>query len=291
MLQLWIVASQAQTALIARYRPTLLKIANDLGLDLNLRALLTAALTYEPDAISARYIANRIPYTSDAVPQSQLEQLAAKGFLNASNQTEFRLTDTGRAAAKQIYPVLDEMNSLDVLSRENLARLAQLLNRVADAFQRAPEPPSKWCVTRARRLRIANAQSVSDIYFSLAEMNAYRDDCHLGAWRAQKLRGEAWEAFTLVWRGDAKNADELFEKLKLRGHIRDAYADALNDLAKRGWIEQKDGVYAATANGKKLREDVETQTDKNFYAAWNVLSDGEQKELENLLIQFRDALK
>ncbi|MBI3538071.1 MAG: hypothetical protein HY070_11010, partial [Chloroflexi bacterium] len=66
----WQIASQAQTALIARYRPTLLKIANDLGLDLNLRALLTAAFTYEPDAISARYIANRIPYTSDAVQQS-----------------------------------------------------------------------------------------------------------------------------------------------------------------------------------------------------------------------------
>ena len=293
----WNIAADAQNVLVARYRPIAEKIAASLGLDVIHWTTLTTALSYEPDPISSARMAQRNPYTLAAVLNQRLAHLAELGFLAKSGvneyrlANEYRLTDAGRQAARRLGEQLQAMNQFTGIPFADLEQLALLLRRVIEAFERADAPASKWAFTRVRRLRAPHAEPVADIYFSLGEMNAFRDDCHLSAWRAHSMNGPLWETLTLIWRGEAQTLYDLVQKLKPRGHSLESLASAVEDLKHRGWVEEQGSMYRTTEAGKTVRQAVEAQTDQIFYASWRVLTDAEQKEVEDLLMRFRDALK
>ena len=69
----------------------------------------------------------------------------------------------------------------------------------------------------------------------LSDLDAYHDDAHLDARRAYAVSGQAWEAFTYLWRDGRISAEALAARLARRGHGRDGYAAALEELAARGW--------------------------------------------------------
>jgi DNA-binding MarR family transcriptional regulator len=85
--------------------------------------------------------------------------------------------------------------------------------------------------------------------------------------------------------------DELCQKLERRGHSRDVYAQALDDLIRRGWISEEADKYRVTQKGQVLRQEAEDKTDRYFYAPWACLSKHESEELRDLLTQLRDGLR
>jgi DNA-binding MarR family transcriptional regulator len=95
----------------------------------------------------------------------------------------------------------------------------------------------------------------------------------------------------MIWREEADSPAALAEKLERRGHDQAAYAEALDDLRGRGWVEGQDGVYRVTEHGRSLRQAAEDATDQLFYAPWSCLNDGETHELRQLLTQLRDQLQ
>jgi DNA-binding MarR family transcriptional regulator len=125
----------------------------------------------------------------------------------------------------------------------------------------------------------------------LIDLLAYRDDAHVAAWQPYEVSGQAWEAFTFVWRGDAGTAAELAEKLPFRNYDQDAYAAALQDLATRGWLAKEDDRYVVTEKGKKLRQEAEDATDRYFDTAWAGLNEAEMKEARDLLEKLAEAVK
>jgi hypothetical protein len=135
--------------------------------------------------------------------------------------------------------------------------------------------------------------SLAQIDQCLDYLNAFRDDAHLAAWQPYGVSGHAWEAFTFVWRGDAHTAAELAEKLPRRGHSAPAYAEALSDLAGRGWVEEtSDGyAYRITEKGRTLRQQAEEATDRYFFAPWTSLNNVEIAQLHTLLTRLRDSLQ
>ena len=84
--------------------------------------------------------------------------------------------------------------------------------------------------------------------------------------------------------------DALYEKLRAWGVPQDVHAEDVKELARRGWAEEIAGVYQVTAAGKQVRAEVETETERLFFAPWASLNESELEELASLASQLRDGL-
>ncbi len=245
-----------------------------------------------PVPISAESLALRGPYTAMSLNAERLAESARLGLLTPAGPGEYHLTEAGLAAIKRIFgAAYAAMAPLHPLPEAGLQRLAGLLRRVVEAVQVAPEPPGKWSFRLSRRIdpgQETPALVWIDQY--LSDLNAYRDDAHLAAWRPYNISGATWEAFTRLWRGTARTLDDVCEQLAFRGHARTTYAAALIDLVVRGWLEVDGDGYRVTAAGLAVRQEAEAATDRYFYAPWHCLSDSETDELCALLAGVRDGV-
>jgi len=257
------------------------------------RGWLLAALTFAPEPISAERLRLRTPYAATQAFEERLANAARQGWLTPIRGDEYRLTEAGWYAAQRIVEAAyAAMASLQPLPPADLTRLAAHLRRLVEASLAAPQPPGKWCIAHSRRIARGDEASPAErIDQYLSDLGAYRDDAHLAAWQPYGLSGQAWEALTCLWRGEANSLDELCLKLQRRGHSRETYAEALQDLVKRGLVAEKAGTYRLTEQGKMLRQEAEEATDRYFYAPWAGLSEGEMHELRDLLTRLAEGLR
>lgn len=294
MSDLWPLARAAYDALGEVYGPVMARAAvEQAGLAPGMYfGWMLAAPGFAPAPISAERLAVRGPYTSLALNAERLAQSAALGLLTPAGPGEYHLTEAGLMAARRIFQAAyDSMAPLQPLPAADLARLADLLRRIVEATEQAPEPPGKWSFRLSRRIDPGqDAPPLIWIDQYLSDLNAYRDDAHLAVWRPYNISGAGWEAFTLLWRGAARTVDEVAERLAFRGHARETYAAALHDLVTRGWLAQEGDGYRLTDAGRALRQAAEAATDHYFYAPWGCLNAEELTELRELLAALRDAL-
>jgi len=296
MSQFWEKALQVQIALSGQFRPATESITKEIGLEPAVWNQLIAALSYEPEPISVSQIGNRNPYTDSGLLGSQLETLKTRGFLEGNPNGDYHLTDEGRAKALAILETQRAYHATILpLPESEIMPLASALKDVVVAVEKAPTPPGNWNFTRARHLQPgASAETITQIDHYVGCLNAFRDDAHLSAWKALGIGGPEWEALTLIWRGEAKNADELSQKLPFRGQTPQVYQASLDELERKGWVEEDTykGTrvwYEATASGKALREEAEATTDKNFDSGCS-LSEAESVRIQGLLEKLSAAL-
>lgn len=299
-LDVWPLAREAWIALTAHYGPAIDRAAEEHGIPLGeWYGWLMAARIFEPDPVSVQRLAVRSAYTApsrleaDLLKGVELGLLApAPGASHSGDGPHYFLTGAGhRAVQHLVETAYSAMADLRPLPDAELQRLAGLLRRLVQASLEAPEPPGKWCLRVARHFDPgAGAPVMVRIDQYLSDLKAYRDDAFLAAWRPHGVSGQAWEAFTLLWRGAAATPDELFARLPHRGFSREAYADALQELTARGWVGEDQGVYSVTGPGRELREETEATADRYFFAAWQSVDDAGIDELGELLVRFRDAL-
>jgi DNA-binding PadR family transcriptional regulator len=267
---LWPLAREAWDALSAVYGPVMAHAASEAGLPKgSYFGWMLAAPGLEPGPISAARLAGRAPYTALALNESRLADGADLGLLRPSGEGEYALTDAGRKAARRIFEAArDSMVSLQPLPPADLDRLAGLLRRLVEASLAAPEPPDGRCLRLSRRIDPGEMAPV-----------------------LVRISGAAWEAFSHLWRGDAGTLDDLYAKLAFRGHSREAYADAVQELIARRWVAGHEDGYRVTEAGQALRQQAEETTDRYFYAPWGCLDEGELGELRELLAGLRDGLR
>jgi DNA-binding MarR family transcriptional regulator len=290
---LWPTILEAIAALGRQYAPEMDRVTAELGLGEWLGVLLPA-LIFDPEPISAARLRRRSPYTSARFYNERMSKAAEGGHLAPVEavENEYRLTELGRQAAKRVFgAVYARLEMLQPAPQTELERLASILYRLVEACLAAPEPPGKWSIRLSRRIDPGDEAAVLvriDQYIS--DLAGYRDDAHLAAWQSHGLEGHTWEAFAVVWHGEAATLDELAQKLARRGYTRDEYQQALEDLIQRGWVEVKAGKYQSTAAGQAVHQAVEDVTDSYFYSPWACLSQDEAEELRALLEHLRDAL-
>jgi len=290
---LWPRAWAALQALTAHYGPAIDHAAEGAGIPFGeWYGWLMAARIFEPDPISAPRLQRRSAYTSLTRLEEQLARGLRLGLLERVAAGEYRLIQPGHAAVQRLIDTAyAAMTPLRPLPEADLARLADMLHRLVEACLAAPEPPDKWGLRTARHYDPgADAPVMVRLDQYLSDLNAYRDDAHLAAWQPYRVSGQAWEAFTFLWRGAATTLDELHARLLHRGYAREAYAAALDELVERDWIAQDGETWQLTASGRAVREQAEEATDRYFYAAWACLSETETAELRDLLIRFREGL-
>lgn len=297
---LWPLALEVLRALGSYYYPEMRKAATEVGLGDCDWYLLLAAIMLEPEPISCELLARRNPYTAPHVHQNLLQELARQGALLPSEDVaidetcSFRLSDAGRTAVHwMIKAAYSAMVRLAPIPEDREKRLLSLLSRIVQACSESPEPPGKWSFNLSRKTDPGESEPalvLIDQY--LSDLAAYRVDAHLAAWQPHRVSGYAWEAFTVLWRGEAGSIYELDQKLDRRGLSADDYRTALQTLIDYGWVmEGEGGSYNLTASGRKARQEAEDLTDRYFYAPWSVLSDDEITDLKQLLLTLWEGLK
>jgi hypothetical protein len=289
-LDLFSLIGEALGAIGTQYDEALRQTNADLGLEGQDWNLLFAVQGLEPDSATAarlqRFAANVTPQTLEA----QLAEAAGRGLLSGDAAQGYRFTERGRSAVKQSFgAVHSALAAVELLPEGQQRRLNMLVQRLVDATLAQPEPADK-AVLLASRLTDpgagASASALTDQY--LTDLARFRDDAHLAAWQPSGVGGIAWEALTLIWRGEAYSPDTLAKQLERRAQPAQVYVDAIHQLVERGWIAQYGETYRVTERGAALRQQAEDLTDRYFYAPWNSLSASEIEELRGLLTQLRD---
>ncbi len=252
--------------------------------------LLAVASDFEPQPISPARLQIRNPYSNAQFAADGLADMARRGLVEASGGGEYCLTAAGHEKVRALDNILrDTLGNAGSLPETETC--AALLRKLVDAALVAAEPADRTCVTTNRHSDPGPQGPVLlRILQCLADLNAFRDDAHLGAWRPTGVSGPAWEAFTFLWRGDVTGPADLAEKLPYRHFTADDYRAAVGELVDQGWVTAEDGVYRVTNDGRALRQQVEDLTDRYYYGAWQALSPAELTDLGVRLEHLRDGL-
>jgi DNA-binding MarR family transcriptional regulator len=283
----------ALRAIAQHYLPAYQKFAEEMALERQDIYLVQTAVTLDPEPINDERLRVRFPYAAAGAYENDLAGAAGRGFLEAAGEGNYRLTEAGHSLARRLLEIGEGIaQRLEPLPRSELEALAALLQKLVHAFESAPEPPGKWCLSHSRRLDPgAEAAVLERIRRYLGDLNAYRDDAHLAAWQGLDVSGREWETFTYVWRGEGRTAAELAEKLAYRGYDEVDYQATLAELVEHGWLKEVNGEYRLNDAGFAVRQAAEDKTDDYYYAAWDVLDEEEVAELQRLLTALRRNLE
>lgn len=243
---------------------------------------------------SAEEFARRDPYSNPAGFEGEFATLAEQGWIEPEGNGRYRVTERARELTAAVVRAGDAyLGTLEPLPSAELERLRALLARVREANLVAAEPPTRWATVRRFRVADADTPALGGIRELGMDLFAYRDDAHTEAWREHEASGLLWDTFSHVQSGDGRFGAEIASAAAFRGYAAADYDDAIAQLVARGWLapDGEHGRYRATAEGDRLRTDVEHLTDQYFYAPWAVLADAEVGELRSLLTRLRDRLR
>jgi DNA-binding MarR family transcriptional regulator len=255
---------------------------------------LQVAYGFDPEPITPGQFARRGPYSNPHALQRQMEESVERGWLAVNGPGQYRLTASGRQAARDIFAFADKtFGKIHPLPDDDMRRIVTLLGKVIEKARDLPEPPEKRALSWGAKFDPGpSAPPMVQVRRRMLDLLAFRDDVHIAAWQPYESNGQIWEALTYVWRGDAATAADLAEKLaEYRNYDGESYGTALQELVARGWIAEQDGRHAATDEGKALRQEAEDATDRYFDAAWTVLAGAEAKELQALLEELSGELE
>jgi hypothetical protein len=243
-----------------------------------------------PEPLTVAKFCKRAVYSAPRLIQGLLELLASEKYLDRIGE-DYYLTDAGQ-------DVIDTMtlrrtailSGFVSIPPADIGKLESLLRRVIEASLQTKTPPGTWCLTHSRNRASSNALPLVNIIRYCTDLNAFRDDCHLAAYHAHGIHGRTWEAFNFVRERKATTADELFNLLAYRGFTQAEWAESLQDLVDRGWVEKTGIDYKSTDTGETIYQKGQEQTDAYFYAPWSTLSGDEFDELIALMQQLHDQV-
>jgi len=152
------------------------------------------------------------------------------------------------------------------LSKDDLAELARLLERAFFAAAKAPEPATRQHTPFAFGYRGDDPPPGSFAQLDAAIFGLWqvRDDCHMAAWRASGLTGPEVEVLTRTWREEAADESSLADLLP---HQRPEDVSAAITRLRADRLVESD-VLRATDRGATVRQKIEDETDRLFFAPW-----------------------
>ena len=251
---------------------------------------LIQAAEFDPEPLSVARLRVRDIYASERIVAALLEVMAAERWFDRRGD-DYHLRAEGRAVLDRIRANRSRRLSALPLPAEPMTRLERALRDVIDRSLAAGDPPGTWSLAHSRRRAPADdAPPAEKLFQYVADINAFRDDCHMAAWRPRGMAGYVWEAFGLVADGTGPTADALFQALPYRGYSVADYAAALDDVAARGWVAPSNDGWQATDAGRAVRAAAEERTDDAFYAPWAHLSAAEVLAIRDDIVTLNQQL-
>lgn len=264
---------------------------------LTLVYLSTAWQLRESDVVARDRFTWRSPYATrtDAI-DGHFRDLVAAGLAEPVTGG-WRITDRGRAAVLEARRrTRARLREYD-LPREAAERAASTTRHLADRI-----PADAERAHTVKRMphteRDEPASAAVDLDRAVGELWSWRDDCHIGAWKAAGYDGPTVDVLTQVWTppGDLAWAtqaprstlDEVAKALEAKQARSDIEAN-VDALARRGDLARDGDSVRITAQGQRARDDIEAETDRRFFAIWD-LDDAATARLGDDLRAVIDAL-
>ncbi len=250
------------------------------------------AAEFEPEPLTGQNLRVRDTYAAERLAQALLDLMASEKWFDRNARQEYALTDAGREMLDKIFARrrgwLEQLRPEEWV-RVEIVETEKTLRALIDASLTTEHT---WCLAHSRRRApLQEISTLGKIFQYLEDLNAFRDDAHMAAWQPTGVLGYEWETFAFVATARATNAPALFDQLHYRGYARTEFADALNALAWRGWLERADGdEYRVTAQGQAIHAEVEERTNEYFFAPWKILSAVDIQQLRVNLTRLRGAL-
>lgn len=292
---LWTVLEESSDILGDYAYPAMDKVAEEIGLSPDYFSWVAAVNLFAPDSFTLAEFMRIFPYGLPQVNAARLMSAVQQGFLTFDGPDQYCATESGiNMAVHRVFQAAnDSIAALHSMPDEALNRLVNLLTRLANTALGMPEPPIPFVATHKRRSyeRMGMRDSLLGFVARCLEMEGYRDDAYITTWQAHRIDGHAWEVLDLLSQNDALTFDDLHDKLSRRGVTREIHAGGLQELARRGWVEESSGVVKITSAGKQIRAEVEAETERLFFAPWTCLNESELEELASLAGRLRDGLK
>jgi predicted transcriptional regulator len=234
------------------------------------------------------------PYGSAGVLEARFRLAVQQGLLEAVSENEYRATRKGMDWIKQmIHAATAHLALLQPIPAADMQKIVDYGRRLSEASLASPEPPSKFGASNYYKNMHPDQDGPLLRFFVhyFGTLDKYRGNAHLETWKHFSVEGNRWEVLSYVWRGEINTLDKLFEELKFRGISRDEYAQILQELVERQWVEETAGVFQMTTRGKQIREEAEALTDHYFFAPWSCLSEAEQEDLLSLATQLSHGIR
>ncbi|MEM7797900.1 MAG: hypothetical protein AAF633_01805 [Chloroflexota bacterium] len=243
------------------------------------------AAEFDPSPLTVSNLRVRDIYASERIVQGLLELLTGERWL-AREGDQYSLTSSGREIIAQLKRRGAAYLTVEALDweKEKVERLTRLMGDLIDLSLNIGPDPNPWSLVHSRnRAPQADAPLLQQLSQYFSDFNAYRDDAHMAAWKPLNIEGYVWEGFALIANGAATDSRSLYSSLFFRGYSQGEYQQALDRLTQRGWLGKNDVQYELTDAGKAVFEKVEAETDRFFYAPWNLLPPADMTEAVELL--------
>lgn len=209
------------------------------------------------------------PYCTVDPFLEQLPRLVELGLLDRSGD-DYALTPLGDELLTRGEQAANDYTAGRIrLPPDDLSRLASTLHDLAERLRRAPEPAVKAHQDRVPRLRRFDPRQTPQIQLehALYALQRARDDAHISAWRAAGLRGATVELLSHVWAGNASTSAELVELTRNRMRPEDV-TTLVDELKHEGYVAVGSTAVTITDRGRKVRGEIERETDRVYYAPW-----------------------
>lgn len=239
--------------------------------------MMVQALEFDPEPITVEKLRVRAVWSAPGILRGILELLMTEKWLDRNEKHEYCLTAAGRDfISGRRERLIGLANLIEPLPAEEIAQLAVLTRRVIEASLQSSDPPGTWCLRYShRRAPAANASDLVKVFYAGTDFNAFRDDCHMAAFRQHNVEAYVWETFSLVWNGTFNTPEAVYDQQAYRGFSQGEYRGAFEELVKRSWLVKNGDIYQVTVAGQTIRQAAEILTDQYFYAPWSVLDDHE----------------
>jgi len=251
--------------------------------------MLVQLYEFHPEPLTVDTFRVRAVYSAPRLSQALLELIASEGWAHRDGDN-YVLSNTGLDVIQTMLNQRStKFQSFCPLTSDKLDTLIHYSDRIFTHAINTYNDRATWCLCHSQNRKPTDVSPIASLIHICSDFNAWRDDCHMSAYREQHVDGMTWEAFAFVDDKKAKTASELFEKLAYRGWTLNEWQTTLNQLCDKSWIKKDKDKYTSTDAGKSIRQTVEAKTDELFYSTWDALTESEQTEYIHLLKELDDA--
>jgi len=208
-------------------------------------------------------------------------ELKERGFVLESSDGMLSLSGVAQAAVERLQAAgTAYVAGRIVLPIVDTERLAKELRRAADAIAAdpyfAPFPGSHLGGYRALARYGNHAAPMVRIEQAIMELWGARDDAFTATWRAEDMEGPPLDVLSHIWSG-LNTLEEIAQALKLKQTPGDIES-SLVWLVEREYVERDSDprtsfagsgpLLSLTPKGVMVREDIENETDRLYFASW-----------------------
>ena len=239
-----------------------------------------------PEGSTAEELRPGAPYATRDPHLPWLAEDVGRGLLVPDDRERHRLTADGRAVVERLERAGSAyLAALQPIPPGELARLADRFAAIAAGLDAEAARPEAH-LHRSRRIA-ALRSGAEDAPLVRLERTVFdlwmaRDDAHMGAWRAARFPGPAFDVLTRLWQGDAETLSALHDALAATQDPADVDA-ALDELIEQGYVEWRGDTLRPTRAGYRIREEVEAATDELYFGQWPPLDSEEVAWLHDAL--------